>query len=56
MLARLTDLGASHAGDTGDMSARLDRDIAQVKARLAWYRDLADAKPSAFSNQLSAKG
>ncbi len=55
-LARLTDLGASHAGDTGALSAWLDHDIAQVKARLAWYRGLADKKLSALSTQLSAKG
>ncbi len=55
-LARLTDLHASHAGDTGVLPAWLDHDIAQAKARLAWYRDLADAKHSAISTRLSAKG
>jgi hypothetical protein len=55
VLARLTDLGASHAGDTGALSAWLDHDIAQSKARLTWYRDLAAAKLSAISTQLSAK-
>ncbi len=53
-LARLTDLHASHAGDTGVLPAWLDHDIAQAQARLAWYRDLADAKHSAFSYQLKA--
>ena len=52
MLARLTDLGASHASDTGDLPAWRDNDISQAKAPLAWYRDLADAKHSA--NQQSA--
>jgi hypothetical protein len=39
-LARLTDLRASHAGDNGFLLSWLDQDIAQVQAKLAWFRDL----------------
>lgn len=39
-LARLTDLRGHHAGETGHLVGWLDHDIAQVEARLAWFRDL----------------
>ncbi len=39
-LARLTQLRAHHAGDTGHLVAWLDREIAQVEDRLAFFRDL----------------
>jgi len=50
-LARLTDLRASHAADRSVLPAWLDHEIAQAQARLAWFRGLADAKPSAISAQ-----
>ena len=39
-LARLTDLRGHHAGETGHLVDWLDHDIAQVEARLAWFRNL----------------
>jgi hypothetical protein len=39
-LARLTDLRASHDGDNGFLLSWLDQDIAQVQAKLTWFRDL----------------
>jgi DNA-binding PadR family transcriptional regulator len=39
-LARLTQLRAHHAGEAGHLVAWLDQEIAQVEARLAFFRDL----------------
>ena len=39
-LARLTELRAYHAGDTGQLVAWLDHDIAAIRDRLDWFRDL----------------
>jgi DNA-binding PadR family transcriptional regulator len=39
-LTRLTDLRGHHAGEPGHLTDWLDHDIAQVEARLAWFRDL----------------
>lgn len=42
-LARLTQLRAHHAGDKGHLVAWLDQEIAQVEARLAFFRGLVAA-------------
>ena len=39
-LARLTDLARHHAGDPGLLVPWLEHDIAQVEARLGWFREL----------------
>ena len=39
-LARLRDLAAYHGEDAGLLGAWLDHDIAQVEARLGWFRSL----------------
>ncbi len=39
-LARLTELRAHHEGGTGHLVAWLDHDIAAIRGRLAWFRDL----------------
>lgn len=39
-LARLTQLRAHHAGDRGHLVAWLDQEIAQVEARVAFFRNL----------------
>jgi len=39
-LARLRDLAAHHAADAGLLGDWLDHDIAQVEARLGWFRAL----------------
>lgn len=39
-LTRLTDLRGHHAAESGHLIDWLDHDIAQVEARLAWFRDL----------------
>ena len=36
-LARLNDLASHHIDDPGLLAAWLEHDIAQVKARLAWF-------------------
>ncbi len=41
-LARLIDLRRHHADDEGALVARLDHDIAQLEARLAWFRDMEE--------------
>ena len=41
-LARLTQLRAHHAGDTGHLVAWLDQEIAQVEGRLSFFHDLLD--------------
>jgi len=42
-LARLTQLRAHHSGDKGHLVAWLDQEIAQVEARLAFFRGLVAA-------------
>ena len=39
-LVRLDDLRGHHAGEAGHLVDWLDHDIAQVRARLAWFREL----------------
>ena len=41
-LARLTDLRSHHAAEPGHLVAWLDREIAQTRERLDWYRELLD--------------
>ena len=38
-LVRLDDLRGHHAGEAGHLVDWLDHDIAQVRARLAWFRE-----------------
>lgn len=40
-LARLEDLRGRHADEPGHLTAWLDHDIGQMRARLAWFEDLA---------------
>ncbi|MDX1709765.1 MAG: hypothetical protein R3316_01345 [Rhodovibrionaceae bacterium] len=40
-LARLTDLRGGYAQEDGHLPAWLDQEIAQTRARLAWYEELA---------------
>ena len=42
-LARLTELRAHHAGEVGHLIAWLDHDIAAIRSRLDWFRNLEDS-------------
>jgi len=39
-LARLTELRAHHEGSAGQLVAWLDHDVAAIRSRLDWFRDL----------------